>query len=347
MKVSVIVPIYNSQKYLDKCIKSILNQTYKKFELILVNDGSKDNSLSICNKYKSKDNRVIVIDKKNEGSIVARNIGIKASNSDYVMFIDSDDWIDKNTLQNAVDEMLKNNTDVVVFNMYKVIGATGLIRKKNSDMYFKENKVYQDDEIRKKLVIAYFNGHPFPSSLCAKLYRKEYLLSSGKYLKYINFLGDDLFYNMEILLKVKKVSIINKYLYYYRAGGNTSKYMPHLFEDAINGYKIQKKVLGGYYQDLPQDNGISIMLLNTMKTCLYNLFLSDLSEKKIREVIKNYLNTKEIIEACNNEGSKKYFKEEFIKAITENDIDYFYKFGEKQFKKKRIKRIIMKLSKYI
>ena len=339
--ISVIVPIYNAEKFLDKCIKSILNQTYEKFELILVNDGSKDNSLSICNKYKSKDNRVIVIDKKNEGSIVARNIGIKASNSDYVMFVDSDDWIDKNTLQIAVDEMVKSNADVVIFNMYKVIGGIGLIRKKNSDMYFNENKVYKDDEIRKKLVTAYFNGHPFPSSLCAKLYRKEYLLSSGKYLKYINFLGDDLFYNMEILLKVKKVSIINKYLYYYRAGGNTSKYMPYLFEDAINGYKIQKKVLREYYQDLPQDNGISIMLLNTMKTCLYNLFLSDLDEKKIKEVIKNYLKTEEIIEACNNEGCKKYFKEEFIKAITENDIDYFYKFGEKQFKKKRIKRIIM------
>ena len=77
MKVSVIVPIYNSQKYLDKCIKSILNQTYEKLELILVNDGSKDNSLSICNKYKSKDNIVIAIDKKNEGSIVVRNIGIE------------------------------------------------------------------------------------------------------------------------------------------------------------------------------------------------------------------------------------------------------------------------------
>ena len=279
--ISVIVPIYNAEKFLDKCIKSILNQTYEKFELILVNDGSKDNSLSICNKYKSKDNRVIVIDKKNEGSIVARNIGIKASNSDYVMFVDSDDWIDKNTLQIAFDEMVKSNADVVIFNMYKVIGVIGLIRKKNSDMYFNENKVYKDDEIRKKLVTAYFNGHPFPSSLCAKLYRKEYLLSSGKYLKDIKFLGDDLFYNMEILLKVKKVSIINKYLYYYRAGGNTSKYMPYLFEDAINGYKIQKKVLREYYQDLPQDNGISIMLLNTMKTCLYNLFLSDLDEKKI------------------------------------------------------------------
>ena len=97
-KFSIIVPIFNSEKYLEKCIKSILNQTYKNFELILVNDGSKDCSLEICNKYLLKDSRVRVIDKDNEGSISSRNRGVIESKSEYVTFIDSDDWIAENTL---------------------------------------------------------------------------------------------------------------------------------------------------------------------------------------------------------------------------------------------------------
>ena len=348
-KISVIVPIFNAEKFLDKCIKSILNQTFKEFELILVNDGSTDNSLEICNRYMKLDSRVRILNNANQGSIVARRLGINAAKSDYVTFVDADDWINKNTLEVLFNELMLNSSDVIIFNMYKFYDRFSIIKRSNESRYFKEQRVYEGDEIRSKLVSAYFHGHPFPANVWGKLYKKKYLKDSGKYLKNINFLGDDLYFNLEIFLKVKKVSIIDEKLYYYRAGGNTSKYMPYLFEDMINGYCIQKDVIEKYYQDTYQKekNGISIMLLNTFGTCLYNLFLGELTENEIRKKIKYYLNSEELLEVVNNEGANKYFEKDFITSIKKRDEEYFYKIGLKKYEKNKWKRKLVKICNYI
>ena len=95
IKISVIVPVYNAEKYLSDCIDSILNQTLKEIELILINDGSTDNSLQICREKASKDSRVKIINKKNEGQGYARNIGIDRAKGEFITFVDSDDYIDK------------------------------------------------------------------------------------------------------------------------------------------------------------------------------------------------------------------------------------------------------------
>ena len=91
--ISIIVPIYNAEKYIDDCIKSILNQTYSRFELILIDDGSSDRSLEICNNWKRKDERIHVYSQKNGGASAARNFGLKVMQGDYVVFVDSDDWV--------------------------------------------------------------------------------------------------------------------------------------------------------------------------------------------------------------------------------------------------------------
>lgn len=109
---SVIVPVYNMEKYLEECVESILSQTYKKVELILVDDGSTDTSGMICDKYEEKDSRVKVIHKKNEGPIKARCTGVEAAGGDYVTFVDSDDWIKDNTYERLMEAAEK--ADVVV-----------------------------------------------------------------------------------------------------------------------------------------------------------------------------------------------------------------------------------------
>ena len=111
--ISVIVPVYNSVKYLDKCIQSILNQTYKNFELLLVNDGSSDNSLEICNLYALKDDRVKVIDQSNGGVSSARNAGIDYAKGEWITFVDSDDWVHKDYLLQRVALAEERNADVV------------------------------------------------------------------------------------------------------------------------------------------------------------------------------------------------------------------------------------------
>ena len=112
MKISVIVPVYNVEKYLTKCVDSIMNQTYKDLEIILVDDGSTDNSGKICDEYVKKDKRFKVIHKKNGGLSDARNVGIKNSTGEYLSFIDSDDYIDNDMIECLYNACIKNNADI-------------------------------------------------------------------------------------------------------------------------------------------------------------------------------------------------------------------------------------------
>ena len=112
-KLSIIVPVYNAEKYLDRCVDSLLNQTYKNLEVILVNDGSKDNSLSICKAFAEKDDRVIVFDKENGGAASARNLGIKNASGYYIGFCDSDDFFDLDAFKTLIGVMEENNLPTI------------------------------------------------------------------------------------------------------------------------------------------------------------------------------------------------------------------------------------------
>ncbi|SHI08436.1 glycosyltransferase family 2 protein [Clostridium grantii] len=344
-KVSIVIPIYNAEKTLDKCIKSIINQSFRDLELILINDGSNDNSLKICEKYSNKDVRIVVINKKNEGCIAARMEGVQASTAEYVMFVDADDWVNREIVEILYKESIENCTDITVCNMYKVLGNRALIKRKNKSMYFSKDKIYRGEEIKTILAAAYLHGHPFPASLFGKLYKRELLIKNGKYLPRIKFLGEDLFYNLEIFLKVDKVKIIDKPLYYYRVGGFTSKYMPYIFDDATNGYEIQKEVIEEHYLDTMNKrlNGISIMLLNTFKTCLFNCFKCDFNKNSIKEMIGTYVKDKSIIEASYNEGAINYFEKEYLNAIRKENLDYLYELGEKIYRRNKPRKILLNI----
>lgn len=112
--ISVIVPVYNAEKYISKCIDSILSQTFKDFELILINDGSTDNSDLICGKYASIDNRVKVFHKQNGGAGSARNLGVQKAVGDWIMFVDADDWIEPECLD-ICSKYISRNIDLIVF----------------------------------------------------------------------------------------------------------------------------------------------------------------------------------------------------------------------------------------
>lgn len=346
IEVSVVVPIYNAGKKLEKCIKSILNQTFTNFELILVNDGSTDNSINICKKYELKDNRVRVIDKKNEGSIATRNRGVMEASGDYIMFVDADDYIATTAIEKLYIDAKDKNLDIIVCNTYKVLGDRAIIKQINNSHYFKNDKIYEGNDIKDKLAEAYLHGHPFPASIHSKLYKRELLLSSGKYLDRIKFLGDDMYYNLEMFLKAKKVKVIREPLYYYRTGGFTSRYMPHHFYDIVNGYEIQKEVIEEYYIDTKVERykGISIMLLNSLRTSLYNVINSNLKEKEIKELIQEYVDNSSIIEASKDEGSVEYFDKEYLDAILNKNIDYLYELGKAVKKKQKFKSTLINLA---
>ena len=127
MKVSIIVPIYNVERYLEACIESILSQTYENFELILVDDGSPDQCGIMCDKYAVQDSRIKVIHKENQGLGMARNTGLDYATGEFVCFVDSDDWIEPNAVECWIEAQKKYNADIVMCNYQKRNNERSLI----------------------------------------------------------------------------------------------------------------------------------------------------------------------------------------------------------------------------
>lgn len=203
-KVSIIVPVYNSEKYISKCLDSIINQTYKNIEIIVINDGSKDNSIDILKEYERKYSNIILIDKKNEGVSKTRNLGIKKSTGDYIMFIDNDDFIDKD----YVETYMKNEEyDIVIGSYKRVNNEDKILFKYNLD----ENSLWT-----KYVVLA-----PW-----AKLYKKEFITKNK--IEFVDFkIGEDVYFNLLCYSKTNNIKIINdfKYNWFYNneSVSNTSQ----------------------------------------------------------------------------------------------------------------------------
>ena len=163
-KLSVIVPVYNAEKKLSKCIESITNQTYKNLEIILIDDGSTDNSLKICTDYKEKDNRIKVIHCENGGVSKARNIGLKNCTGDLVTFIDSDDFIDVNTYEKCINIFNDYNVDSVRFN--------AVLQKESNSKPLKIP--YKSDGIHSKIqIVEWFADYELLGSVCCLIIKKK------------------------------------------------------------------------------------------------------------------------------------------------------------------------------
>ena len=208
-KLSIIVPIYNVEKYLPRCIESILNQTFREFELILINDGSTDNCKEICEKYKKIDSRIIVVNKKNGGVSSARNFGIDISRGEYIGFVDPDDFIDANMYEILFNTANSYNSDMVICDYYKVseydIKKYEEIQLNNKGIIV-EN-INNIDAIERILTV----GEKFIVAW-NKIYKRR-LFENLRYNE--GMIYEDEFLAHRILYRCNKVSIINSSLYYY------------------------------------------------------------------------------------------------------------------------------------
>lgn len=138
-KVSIIVPIYNVEKYIERCIKSLISQTYRDIEILLINDGSPDDSKTICERYEKIDKRIKLYNKENGGLSDTRNYGLKRAKGEYILFVDSDDYIESNTVEVLISEMKKDNLDIVAGNA--VLEADGEDKKYLDITKHDKNKV--------------------------------------------------------------------------------------------------------------------------------------------------------------------------------------------------------------
>lgn len=206
-KVSVIVPVYNAEKYLSEAIESVLNQTYTDFELLLINDRSSDNSKKICEEYAQKDNRIVLFENnsENHGPGPTRNIGLDNATGDYIYFMDADDWIDKTLLETCIDRMRETNADIVQFGI--------VCEQANGKEPIKFN--HKDDVITKNGIsnnfTAFWKENMFAFTL--NFFRKEKV----EFIRFENIIsGEDVSYVTDAFCHAEKIAYISKALYYYR-----------------------------------------------------------------------------------------------------------------------------------
>ncbi|MDD3593554.1 MAG: glycosyltransferase family 2 protein [Candidatus Gastranaerophilales bacterium] len=218
IKISIIMPIFNSAKYLAQAIESVLNQSLNEFELICINDGSTDNSLEILEKYSARDSRIKIISKENEGQGVARNLALKKAEGEYIFYLDSDDWLEPNALELMYNKISGDGSDITIFNTYRFYESDNARMPVEyiTSMYsmFGEDTFSPLDA---QDIIFSTTALPF------KIYRKEFLIRENIKYSSHKFIEDSLFY-IKAMISAKKISCLNKYLYNYRVHPNSVSY---------------------------------------------------------------------------------------------------------------------------
>ena len=199
--ISIIVPVYNAEKYLHRCVDSILNQTYKNFELILVDDGSKDCSLQMCNEYSLKDNRVKVIHQENSGVSVARNVGLNFCSGQFIAFVDADDYIGPTMISKMLSGV-QCGADIVI---------SGFVRCHEKQK--KEVFVNAPKEFDLRTLKANYDIYKISNSVFAKLYRRD-LLGDIKFNDKVS-MGEDLLFNLQYYNNCSNFACMHEADYYY------------------------------------------------------------------------------------------------------------------------------------
>lgn len=241
--ISIIVPVYNVEKYLEQCVDSIINQTYKNLEIILVNDGSTDNSGVICDKYKQIDHRIKVMHKENGGQSSARNIGLDIANGKYVGFVDSDDWIESDMYESLYKRLSFYNADIVtcgcILEYFNFKNVDVRDREENTVEIFDSNK-------KEQLCKNFFCHKLYSSGPCDKLYRIT-LFDNIRFPE--NKFYEDNYIALEILLKAKVIIASNDKYYHYRqnSSSTTRGYSYKKYQDAISAEMHNIEIIKKHY----------------------------------------------------------------------------------------------------
>lgn len=230
IKISVIIPVYNGEKYIKRCIDSIKKQTFNDWEIILVDDGSKDKTGVICDSYALEDKRIKVFHKSNGGVSVARNFGIDKAIGDYITFVDCDDWIEKDFFEKVVNFLTKDSVDILI---------TGFIFDKNgvSKNIFKGK--YAEILCEQKKQVEFFKQDKFSWTVYDKFFKRD-IIRFFKFNKHIK-IGEDMLFFWQVLNFAKNVGYLPLYDYHYDISASntmTSKFSLKWF----HGLKVKRNI---------------------------------------------------------------------------------------------------------
>ena len=292
--ISVIVPIYNVESYLEQCIKSIINQTYKNIEIILIDDGSTDKSPKICDKYKQKDSRIIVVHKQNTGVSATRNIGLELSKGKWIAFVDSDDWIEKEYLEELILNAKKEKADISLCGYNRIISPG----KKKVILNTKKEITNSSEYLIKSLNPQ--TGYGFSP---IKIIKKQ-TIKDIRFNKNL-IVGEDAFFNIEISANINKAFYCNKALYNYRNNSESAvkkfdcnyarKYLKSMQECKKYIFKKYKSndIIQNYY------NFVAFHVMLVAVNFCYHPKNKNKNKKKLLKDICNYYEFREGIEKSN------------------------------------------------
>lgn len=289
---SIIIPVYNQEKYIDECISSVMQQTYKNYEIILIDDGSSDSSSEICDRYELQNRYTIkVIHKKNEGVFRARVTGINYMNGKYAVFLDSDDQIKNNTLEILYNKCINYNyPDMLFFNVSNKADYTNSVL----DYSWKSEKYFQDND-KADLLVEMSLSHTF-NNLCSKCIKKNvFIIDPIEHDKIITY-GEDLYQLIPIFNRAETFLYVNETLYYYRQHSQSAT---HFYNDThfysiktlAERYFFYASIWSKNYHRNYEDNvrnyiGVELyrILKNIVKTSEFTI---KEQRKKIRDIINS------------------------------------------------------------
>lgn len=326
VEISVIVPIYNAEKFIKKCVKSILCQSFTNFEVILVDDGSSDASPSICDAFAKKDLRVKVIHKKNAGVSAARNTGIQAATGKFICFIDADDWYEKDALQILYLAQQVNDADLIYADVYNVNK-----KKKCYVHVFGKPFDLNGKDICYKLQLACvgYGYKPFPQkgwsisgvgSVWNKLYKTEIIKNNnlGYYFDTDEIYEDNLF-TISYLNYADKVCYVNKPIYNYRQTSSSSihRFRPQRRETSLKVFENTKALFN--VKDKAFQKAFNILVIRQISEMLRVYFFNSQNDKsffKKCSELKETISSKDYHDAICNVDLHKLNKPHKLTAIT-------------------------------
>lgn len=210
--ISIIIPVYNVAKYLNRCLESVVNQTHKHIEIILVDDGSPDNCPQMCDEWAKNDSRIKVVHKKNEGLGLARNTGMQHATGEFIAFIDSDDFVELDMYEKLYNKAISNNADIVYCGYKQGLSDGSYIEKAD----FNEERTFNNKADIEKHSIRYFfplNGSLMMMSVWHSIYKREVIKTD--FYSERKVVSEDLHFQLSAILNSKKIIYIPDSLYYY------------------------------------------------------------------------------------------------------------------------------------
>lgn len=324
-KISIIIPVYNAEKYLSICLNSVINQTYKSIEIICINDGSNDKSINILKEYKIKDDRIVIIDKSNNGISNTRNIGIKESTGKYITFLDSDDWLELDAIENMYKIIIETGCDFIrtnysLYNEKNGRNELGIINKKLEKKYLKSNFY----DIKK-----YILNSKIPAYVWLLLIKRDILIKNKIRFDENLIMMEDTYFFIELLnncnsFYLKNIKTCN-YRYNLSSTSNSSKRYEKNIKGILELNSKIKKILNNDYNLIELCDRTQFRIINDF---LEKIIFNHDDSKRILAIFNYLRNNKIFIGMNNNILYKKLDKREkaFFKSFKYNQYDYIDKY---------------------